>query len=107
MQSTENELVIVAAAREWRHVEKELRDLLIAVGVLPRDLWKLRHVIEVREAADVLEGLLDGLEDGSLTAQQVRARIAEWTGIAPVIEGSPSRGVGRSGRRRSSQCVSG
>ncbi|MGA8364510.1 MAG: hypothetical protein WB709_08310 [Solirubrobacteraceae bacterium] len=89
MQSTENELVIVAAAREWRHVEKELRDLMIAVGVLPRDLWKLRHVIEAREAADILDGLLDDLEDGSLTAQQVRARIAEWAGVKPVIESSP------------------
>jgi hypothetical protein len=38
VQSTENELVVVAAAREWRHVEKELRELMIAVGVLPRDL---------------------------------------------------------------------
>jgi hypothetical protein len=93
MQSTENELVIVAAAREWRHIEKELRDLMSAVGVLPRDLWKLRHVIEASEAADILDRLLDGLEDGSLTAQQVRARIADWAGVPPVIEGSSSASV--------------
>ncbi len=88
MQSTESELVIVAAAREWRHVEKELRDLMIAVGVLPRDLWRLRHVMEAREAADLLDRLLDGLEDGSLTARDVRARMTEWSGVPPVIEGT-------------------
>jgi hypothetical protein len=86
MQSTESELVMVAAAREWRHVEKELRELMMAVGVLPRDLWKLRHVMEAREAADLLDRLLDGLEDGSLTARDVRARMTEWSGVPPVIE---------------------
>ena len=85
-QSTESELVIVAAAREWRHVEKELRDLMIAVGVLPRDLWKLRHLIEAREAADLLDRLLNQLEAGEITAAGVREGIAAWAGVAPAIE---------------------
>jgi hypothetical protein len=88
MQDTENELVIVASAREWRHAEKELRDLMIAAGVLPRDLWKLRHLIEAREAADLLDRLLDQLEAGEITAAGVREGIAAWAGAAPVIERS-------------------
>jgi hypothetical protein len=86
MQSTESELVIVAAAREWRHVEKELRDLMIAVGVLPRDLWKLRHLIEAREAADLLDRLLNQLEAGEITAAGVREGIAAWSGVVLTIE---------------------
>jgi hypothetical protein len=89
VQSTENELVIVAAAREWRHAEKELRDLLMAVGKLPRDLGKIAFVLEAREAADLLDGLLDGLENGSHTPAHVREQIAQWAGVEqPVIEGT-------------------
>ena len=89
VQSTENELVIVAAAREWRHAEKELRDLLMAVGKLPRDLGKIAFALEAREAADLLDGLLGGLENGSYTPAHVREQIAQWAGVEQrVIEGT-------------------
>lgn len=87
MQSTDNELVIVAAAREWRHAEKELRDLLMAVGKLPRDLGKIAFALEAREAADLLDRLLDGLEDGTLSPTQVREHVCRWAGVgAPAGE---------------------
>jgi hypothetical protein len=82
--------VIVAATREWRHAEKELRDLLIAVGKLPRELSTLRHLVEVREMADLLGRLLDRFEAGEIGAGDVRAQIDEWAGVQPVIEASPS-----------------
>lgn len=83
-----DERVIVAAGREWRGVMKEVCELLQAVGKLPRDLSVLRHLVEVRELADVLDLVLDQLEAGTITPAQVRARVAEWAGVPPVIEGS-------------------
>ena len=80
-----NEPVVIGATREWRCLVKEIRELLQAVGKLPRDLGALRHLIEVREMAVVLDKLLDSFEDGSCSAQQVRARLAEWAGV-PQIE---------------------
>lgn len=83
IQSSEDERVIVAAAREWRHVEKELRELLQGVGKLPRDLGTLCHLVEVRELSDALDGMLTALEAGTITPEQVRARVAEWAGVDP------------------------
>jgi hypothetical protein len=90
VQNTENELVIVAAAREWRHSEKELRELLMAVGKLPRDLGTLRHLVEVRELADLLGRLLDRFEAGEIGAGDVREQVNRWAGVPPVIDASAS-----------------
>ncbi len=77
--SSENEAVIVAAVREWRRIVKEVRELLQATGKLPRDLSVLRHLVEVRELSDVLDGLLDRLESGDITPQAVRTEVARTT----------------------------
>jgi len=109
-QSTENGLVIVAAAREWRHAQKELRNLLMAVGKLPRDLGALGHLVEIRELADLLGRLLDRFEAGEIGAGDVRAQIDEWAGVQPVIEASSSaqaRGVVNARRECSSQRLPG
>jgi hypothetical protein len=91
VQNSENELVIVAAAREWRHGEKELRDLLLAVGKLPRDLGRIAFALEAREAARLLDRLLDELESGEIGPAGVRERMAAWAGVgveAQAIEGA-------------------
>jgi hypothetical protein len=80
VQTSENEAVVVAGAREWRSAEKELRELLQAVGKLPRELAVFRHLLEVREMAGVLDTMLDQLEAGTIMPQEVRARVAEWAG---------------------------
>lgn len=90
MQTTEDERVVVVAGREWRRLLKELRELLQAVGKLPRDLGSLRYLIEVRELSEMLDKTLDELEAGSITPGQVRVRVADWAGLPPVIEGSSS-----------------
>jgi hypothetical protein len=89
VQRSENELVIVAACREWRNTEKELRELLMAVGKLPRDLGRIAFALEAREAAHLLDRLLDDLESGGITPAQARASMAQWAGVEqPVIEGT-------------------
>ncbi len=81
VQSSDNEAVVVAAGREWRRLVKEVRELLQAVGKLPRELGTMRHLVEIRELADVLGRLLDGLEEGTVTPQEVRMQVAEWAGV--------------------------
>lgn len=89
VEHSDDERVIVAAGREWRRVMKEARELLQAVGKLPRDLSVLRHLVEVRELSDMLDRVLDQLEAGTITPAQVRARVAEWAGVPPVIDAAP------------------
>jgi len=81
VQTSEHEAVVVAAGREWRRLVKEVRELLQGVGKLPHELGTMRHLIEVRELADVLDRLLDRLEAGTITPQELRAQVAEWSGV--------------------------
>ncbi|MGA9876457.1 MAG: hypothetical protein WBQ21_11680 [Solirubrobacteraceae bacterium] len=90
VQSEEQAAVVVAATQEWRRLIKEVRELLQAAGLLPRDLGRLRNLLEARELADMLDRTLDELEAGTVSPAQVRTRVCEWAGVSPVIEGSPS-----------------
>lgn len=90
VNTSEDARVIVAATREWRRLMKEARELLQAVGKLPRDLSVMGHLVEVRELSDTLDGVLDQLEAGTITPQQVRARVAEWACVESVSEGAAS-----------------
>lgn len=84
---TENDATIVAAAREWRRLARDVRELLQAVGVLPRELGTIRFTLEVRAMAERLGGLLDGLEDGTVNPAQVREEVCRWAGVeAPASE---------------------
>lgn len=64
LRTNENDTGVVAAVREWRRLARNVRELLQTVGVLPRELGTMRFTLEVREMAELLDGLLDGLEDG-------------------------------------------
>ena len=80
---------LVGAVKALTVIEEKQTGVLQAVGLLPRELRALGHLLEVQSAADELERLLDGLEDGSLTPAQVRGRMCEWAHVeAPVIEGT-------------------
>ena len=92
MEST-NEPVVIGATREWRCVVKEIRELLQAVGKLPRELGTMRHLVEVREMAKVLDGLLDGFEAGEIRRQEVRAQLAEWAGVKVLPAGEAIEGT--------------
>jgi hypothetical protein len=83
VQGSDNEGAVIAAAREWRRLVKEIRELLQGVGKLPKELGTLRHLVEVREMAAVLDALLDKLEAGTIGAADVRTQIAEWAGVPP------------------------
>lgn len=91
VQSEEQAAVVVAAAREWRRLVKEVRELLQAAGLLPRDLGRLRTLLEARQLSDMLDHTLDELEAGTVSPAQVRARVCGWAGVEPpMIEGSSS-----------------
>jgi hypothetical protein len=79
---------LVGAVKALAAIEEKQTDVLVAVGLLPRELRALGHLLEMQSAAHELDRLLDGLEDGSLTPPQVRGRMAEWAGVTPVIEGT-------------------
>lgn len=86
-RTNENDAVVVAAVREWRHLARDVRDLLQAVGVLPRELGTMRFTLEVRAMAELLDGLLDGLEDGTVNPAHVREEVCRWAGVeAPASE---------------------
>jgi hypothetical protein len=89
VRSSDNDRVVVAAMREWRRLARDVRELMQAAGVLPREFGTMRFTLEVREAAELLGGLLDGLEDQSVTPQEVRAKVAEWSGLKALPPGAP------------------
>ena len=88
IQSSADERVTVTAAREWRRLVKEVRELLQGVGKLPRELGTMRHLVEVRELSDMLDRSLDRLEAGEISAQELRAQVAEWAGVKQLPAGS-------------------
>lgn len=81
---SDDEKTVVAGVREWRRLVKEVRELLQGVGKLPRELGTLRHLVEVRELSEKLDGWLDRLEDGRITPQELRAQVAEWAGVKQI-----------------------
>lgn len=84
VQSSTDERVTITAAREWRRLVKEVRELLQGVGKLPRELGTMRHLVEVRELSDMLDRNLDKLEAGDITPQELRATVAEWAGVKQI-----------------------
>src|ERR1700733_7340799 len=72
IQSSADERVTVTAAREWRRLVKEVRELLQGVGKLPRELGTMRHLVEA----------------GEISAQELRAQVAEWAGVKQLPAGS-------------------
>lgn len=82
--NSEDEKTVVAGVREWRRLVKEVRELLQGVGKLPRELGTLRHLVEVRELSERLDGWLDRLEDGQMSPQELRASVAEWAGVKQI-----------------------
>jgi hypothetical protein len=80
-RTNENDAVVVAAVREWRRLARDVRELLQAVGVLPRELPTLRYTLELREAAKLLSRLLAGLEDGSQTPAAITEHMERWAGV--------------------------
>lgn len=87
IQSSSDERVTVTAAREWRRLVKEVRELLQGVGKLPRELGTMRHLVEVRELSELLDRMLDRLEAGEITAADLRAQVAEWAGVKQLPAG--------------------
>lgn len=81
---------LVGAVKALAAIEEKQVAVLSAVGLLPHELRALSRLMEVRQLADALDRMLDELEAGTITPQQVRTRVADWAGVPAVIEGPPS-----------------
>ncbi len=81
---------LVGAVKALAAIEEKQAAVLSAVGLLPHELRALGHLMEVRQLADALDRMLDELEAGTVTPQQVRTRVADWAGVPAVIECSSS-----------------